>query len=116
MKQSECIFCKIAAGEAPAVILYKDEEITAFNDSRPIAPVHVLIIPNRHIESINDIRQEDEQIFGKMIRIAKEIAFQHKLNERGYRLLFNTGAEAGQTVYHVHLHLIGGRHLPFHFK
>ena len=115
MTEQECIFCKIAAGKAPANLLFQDDEISAFHDIKPIAPVHILIIPNRHIASINDMMAEDEGMIGRLVHVAKDLAIENGLEERGYRLLFNTGPEAGQTVYHIHLHLIGGRRLPFHF-
>jgi len=108
---TDCIFCRIAAGEAPAAIVYHDDEITAFWDRLPAAPVHILVIPNKHIDSLNQANAEDTHILGKMILKAKEIAKNEGVDEKGYRLVFNTGDEGGQTVYHVHLHLIGGKKL-----
>jgi histidine triad (HIT) family protein len=108
---TDCIFCRIAAGEAPAAIVYHDDEITAFWDRLPAAPVHILVIPNKHIDSLNQANAEDTHILGKMILKAKEIAKKEGVDEKGYRLVFNTGDEGGQTVYHVHLHLIGGKKL-----
>lgn len=108
---SDCIFCRIAAGEAPAAIVYHDDEITAFWDRLPAAPVHILVIPNKHMDSLNQAGTEDTHILGKMILKAKDIAKNEGLNEKGYRLVVNTGPEGGQSVYHVHLHLIGGKKL-----
>ncbi|MDP2964992.1 MAG: histidine triad nucleotide-binding protein [Pelolinea sp.] len=113
--ETDCIFCRIAAGEAPAAIVYHDDEITAFWDRRPAAPVHILVIPNKHMDTLNQADTEDTYILGKMILKAKEIAAKEGVDERGYRIVFNTGTEGGQSVYHVHLHLIAGKKLPvFH--
>jgi len=112
---SDCIFCRIAAGEVPAAIVYHDDEITAFWDRLPAAPVHILVIPNKHMDSLNQAETEDACILGKMILKAREIARDEGVDEKGYRLVINTGLEGGQSVYHVHLHLIGGKKLPvFH--
>jgi histidine triad (HIT) family protein len=112
---SDCIFCRIAAGEAPAEILYQDDEVTAFRDGRPAAPIHILVIPNRHIATINDADPEDAALLGRLILTAKAMAEAQGVAERGYRLVFNVGQEGGQSVYHIHLHLIGGARLPvFH--
>ncbi len=113
---NDCIFCRIIAGEAPATILYADELVTAFYDIHPITPVHILVVPNRHIESVNDIRKEDATLLGHLIVIARQLASTHGLEQRGYRLVINTGPEAGQSVFHLHLHLIGGRRMPFRFQ
>ncbi len=113
---NDCIFCRIIAGEAPASILYADELVTAFYDIHPITPVHILVVPNRHIESVNDIRKEDATLLGHLIVIARQLASTHGLEQRGYRLVINTGPEAGQSVFHLHLHLIGGRRMPFRFQ
>jgi histidine triad (HIT) family protein len=113
--EPNCIFCKIAAGEAPAAIVYHDNDITAFWDRHPAAPVHILVIPNKHIESLNQADEEDANILGKMILKARDIAAKQGMDERGYRLVINTGPEGGQTIYHVHVHLIAGKKLPlFH--
>lgn len=109
---SDCIFCKIAAGEAPAAIVYHDDEITAFWDRLPAAPVHILLIPNRHIDSLNQAVEGDALILGKMILKARDLAAKEGVDERGYRVMFNTGHEGGQSIYHVHLHLMGGVKLP----
>ncbi len=108
---SDCIFCRIVAGEAPGDMLYQDEQITAFRDIHPVAPVHVLIVPNRHIASVNDLEAEDESLLGSMFTAARMLAEQEGIRDSGYRLIVNTGAHGGQVVYHLHLHLIGGRRM-----
>jgi histidine triad (HIT) family protein len=108
---ADCLFCKIAGKEIPATIVYEDERVVAFNDISPQAPTHVLIIPKRHIPTLNDVGVEDEQIVGELVRRATAIAKEKGLSETGYRTLFNTNRGAGQTVFHIHLHLLGGRPL-----
>lgn len=105
---SDCIFCKIIKGEIPSTGVYRDEQVTAFRDINPAAPTHVLIVPNRHIDSVNKMSAEDESLLGHMFMAAKTIAAQEGIDESGYRLVVNTNADAGQTVFHIHLHLIGG--------
>jgi histidine triad (HIT) family protein len=104
-----CIFCKILSGEAPASIIYRDEQVMAFRDIHPIAHTHILIIPKRHIASVNDLEPGDEALVGHMLMVAKALAAQEGVAENGYRLMINTGAHGGQTVPHLHLHLIAGR-------
>lgn len=111
-----CIFCKIVSGLAPAEILHQDDEVTAFFDMHPITPVHVLIIPNKHIATVNELQPSNEGILGHMILVARALALHLNLKENGYRLVINTGKDAGQTVDHLHLHLIGGESMPFHYK
>jgi histidine triad (HIT) family protein len=96
--------------------MYHDELVTAFHDTRPVTPVHILVVPNQHIASINDIGEQDEPILGHMILIARKLAKEAGVENSGYRLVFNTGPDAGQSVFHIHLHLIGGRHMPFRFE
>jgi len=103
-----CIFCKIVKKELPSTVFYEDDDILAFQCKPPIAPVHVLLIPKKHIESINDIVEEDANLMGKMILIAKNIAKDLGISEEGYKLLFRVGKNGGQEVLHIHLHLIGG--------
>ncbi|MBS3783020.1 MAG: histidine triad nucleotide-binding protein [Anaerolineae bacterium] len=103
-----CAFCRIAAGEESARIAYQDEDVTAFHDRNPQAPTHVLIIPNEHIESIKDVAAEDARLLGKLFVVARRIAQEEGLTA-GYRLVVNTGAQAGQSVHHLHMHLLGGR-------
>ncbi len=103
-----CIFCKIITGESPAQILFHDDLVTAFRDIHPIASTHILIVTNRHIESVNELEPEDESLVGHMVMVAKQLAKQEGIAERGYRLIINTGVHGGQSVFHLHLHLIGG--------
>lgn len=106
---SGCIFCKIAAGEIPAEIVYSNDDVLAFRDLNPQAPTHVLVIPRRHIATLNDLHPEDVQLAGQMLLAAKEVAASEGLSERGYRTLVNCNSEAGQSVFHIHLHVLGGR-------
>jgi len=103
-----CLFCKIANKETSTELVYEEEEIVAFNDINPLAPVHVLIIPKKHIASINDIEEEDIKLIGKMILTAKKIADNLDIAEDGYKLLFRVGRHGGQEIGHIHLHLLGG--------
>lgn len=105
---NDCIFCKIAAGEIPTEKVYEDDEVVAFKDLRPQAPVHVLVIPRRHIAAIAELTDGDAEIIGKLVVAAKKIAAELGLAD-GFRLIFNNGPDAGQDVYHIHLHLLGGR-------
>jgi histidine triad (HIT) family protein len=106
---SDCLFCKIIERRIPASIVYEDEHLLAFNDINPQAPTHVLVIPKRHIPTLNDLQAEDEAIVGEMVRRGATIAAERGLSAGGFRVVFNTNGDAGQTVLHVHLHLIGGR-------
>ncbi len=106
---SDCIFCKIADKKVPARIIYEDEDALAFEDINPQAPVHALIIPKRHIANTLDITEDDNHIVGHLIQIANRIASDKGIAERGFRLVINCNPEAGQTVYHLHIHLLGGR-------
>ncbi len=108
-----CLFCKIAAGEIPAHIVFENNELLAFRDIHPEAPTHVLIIPKRHIETLDHADTMDAMLLGQMILTAKHIAKEEGLNETGYRLVFNVNQQGGQTVYHIHLHLIGGRQMTW---
>jgi histidine triad (HIT) family protein len=105
------IFSKIIDGEIPADIVYKDEQVTAFRDINPQAPVHILIIPNKEIATVNDVEAEDEQLIGHLFTAARRIAEQEGVAEDGYRLLVNCNRDAGQEVFHLHMHLFGGRRL-----
>jgi histidine triad (HIT) family protein len=104
-----CIFCKIISGESPAQILHRDDRVTAFRDIHPFASTHILIITNRHIDSLNQLETQDESLVGHMLLVAKQLAEQEGIAEPGYRLIINTGAHGGQSVFHLHLHLIGGK-------
>jgi histidine triad (HIT) family protein len=105
------LFEKIIAGELPATVLFKDSRVTAFLDIRPAAPVHILVVPNKAIPTVNDIDDTDESLIGHMVIVARDLAAQHGIAESGYRLIFNCNADGGQEVYHLHLHLLGGRAL-----
>ena len=104
----ECIFCKIIRGEMPATIVYTDEQVTAFRDIRPVSPSHILVVPNKHIPSMNAVSEQDEQLLGHMLTVVKPIADREGITDTGYRLIVNTGPDAHQVVYHLHLHIIGG--------
>ena len=110
----DCIFCKIAAGDLQAQIVFQDALVTAFRDINPVTPVHILIIPNRHLDSINAVTAADEALVGRLINVGRQLAVDEGIDESGYRLVFNTGPQAGQSVYHIHLHLLGGQVMPFH--
>ncbi len=105
------IFSKILAREIPAEIVYEDDLVTAFKDINPAAPVHILIIPNKPIPTVNDVTAEDEQRLGRLFIAAKQVAAHYGIAESGYRLLINCNADAGQEVFHLHMHLLGGRRL-----
>jgi len=104
----DCLFCKIIAGEIPSEKVYEDQRVTAFRDINPVAPTHILIVPNEHIASVNELTAEDEALVGHLFTTAKALAQQEGIAESGYRLIINTGPDGGQEVYHLHLHLIGG--------
>lgn len=106
---SECLFCKFVRKEIPTREVFRDDDVLAFEDINPQAPHHILIIPTRHIASVNDLTEGDVAAMGKLHLVAKEIARDRGLAEDGYRLVLNTGPNAGQTVFHIHLHLLGGR-------
>ncbi len=106
---SDCIFCKIAAGEFSTEFVYEDDALVAFRDLNPQAPTHVLVIPRRHIATTNDLTDADAGLIGQMTLAARRIAKQEGIAERGYRTVINCNAQAGQTVFHIHLHLLGGR-------
>jgi histidine triad (HIT) family protein len=105
------IFSKIVAGEIPADVVYKDDQVTAFKDINPSAPVHILIVPNREIPTVNDVTNDDAALIGHMVVVAKQIAEQQGIAESGYRLIINCKDDGGQEVYHLHMHLLGGRRL-----
>ena len=109
----DCIFCKIISGENPGEIIYQDNQVTAFRDIHPVAPIHVLITPNHHIASLSEIREEDENLIGHLFLVANQIAEQEGIQKNGYRLIINHGAHGGQEIFHLHLHLIGGRRMRY---
>jgi len=107
----DCIFCKIAAKEIDAEVLYEDDELLAFKDAHPKAPHHILIIPKKHISTINALTNDDTMLVGNMIQRAKQLAAELEIAEEGYRILMNCNKAGGQVVFHIHLHLLGGRPL-----
>lgn len=108
----DCIFCKILKGEIPSEKVYEDDLVYAFKDIAPMAPVHILIIPKKHISTINDIEEYDETLIGHIFTVASKIAKDLGIDESGYRIISNCNKDAGQTVFHVHFHLLGGKELP----
>lgn len=113
MTKLDCIFCKIGAKEIPSSIIYEDEQIMAFKDINPSAPVHILIIPKKHIASFNEVTEDDEQLLGHIQFIASRLAADMGAAEQGYRLVTNCGKWGGQDVLHLHYHLLGGRELSW---
>ena len=105
---TNCIFCKIIAGEIPGDFVYRDERVFAFRDINPIAPTHILIVPVQHIASVNDLETKHEPLIAHLFSIAKQLAHEMGINQSGYRLIINTGPDSGQVVFHLHLHLLGG--------
>jgi histidine triad (HIT) family protein len=110
---SGCLFCKIVSRDIPAKILYEDDRLLAFEDINPQAPLHALLIPKTHIASLNDLTPEHDALVGEMTRRAAALAKERGYTERGFRTVFNTNGDAGQTVFHIHLHVLGGR--SFHW-
>ena len=108
---ADCLFCKIVRREIPGKIVFEDEALLAFEDLNPRAPTHVLVIPKRHIESLNVLEAGDDSIVGALVRRAAAIAQDRGISAAGYRTVFNTNRDAGQTVFHIHLHLLGGRRM-----
>jgi histidine triad (HIT) family protein len=110
---ADCLFCGIVAGKIPAAIVHQDDHLVAFKDINPQAPMHVLIVPRRHIATLNDLADTDDQLVGEMLRRAAAIARDNGHADHGYRTVFNCNAGAGQTVFHIHLHVLGGRSLSW---
>lgn len=106
-----CLFCEIVASRIPAKVLYQDDQVLAFSDINPKAPHHVLFIPKRHIQSLLSVAASDDALIGSLVRRARDLAKELRFDEKGFRCVFNTGDDAGYTVHHVHLHLLGGRAL-----
>ena len=109
----DCLFCKVIAKDIPGQIVYEDNELMAFKDISPQAPLHMLIVPKRHIATLNDLAPEDDALVGSMFRRAAALAREHGYEERGYRTVFNCNRDAGQTVFHIHLHVLAGRGLTW---
>jgi len=107
----DCVFCKIASGKIPADIVYHDQEIIAFRDINPQAPLHLIIIPKKHVPSLDQMKESDAALVGRMVAVANKLAKDEGVAEKGYRLAINTGVEGGQIVPHLHVHLLGGRKL-----
>ena len=107
----DCIFCKIIKKEIPSSIVYEDDEILAFRDINPVAPIHVLVIPKKHIESVLELNEEDEKLVGKIYTVINKIAKQEGIDEKGFRIVVNCGEDGGQEVRHLHFHIIGGKKL-----
>jgi len=113
LANDSCLFCKIVAGEVPAEIVFESDDVLAFRDISPQAPTHVLVIPRRHIATINEIQEEDRELVGSLYIAAKTIAAREGLSEVGYRAVMNCNEGAGQSVFHIHLHVLGGRALSW---
>ena len=109
----DCLFCQIACKKLASDILYEDDHVLVFHDIAPQAPVHFLVIPKKHTATLNDLSDEDTRLIGHMVKIGKNLANKHGLAESGYRLVMNTNTDGGQTVFHIHLHLLGGRPLQW---
>ena len=109
----DCIFCRIASGEVPSTRVYEDETCVAFNDLSPQAPTHILVIPRRHVDSLDKAGEDDRDVLGRLLLAAANIAREKGFSDAGYRVVVNTNADGGQTVFHLHLHLLAGR--PFVF-
>ena len=110
---ADCLICKIIHRDIPATLVYEDDRVVAFNDINPQAPTHVLVVPKRHIASLNELTPGDDQLVGELVRRAADIAKERGISAGGFRTVFNTNREAGQTVFHIHVHLLGGR--PMHW-
>ena len=110
---TDCIFCKIINGEIPSDIVYRDEDVVIFKDANPITPVHLLVVPRKHVISLADMEDADAVLMGKMVSAANKVAREQGIAKSGYRLSINSGPDAGQIVWHLHMHLMGGR--PMHW-
>ena len=109
----DCIFCQIVKGKMPSKKVYEDEHVYAFHDISPAAPTHILVIPKKHIATLMDLKEEDQFLAGKVMAAIQKIAKEYQLDEKGFRVVNNVGEEGGQTVYHIHFHLLGGRTLTW---
>ncbi len=110
---SDCLFCKIGSGQIPAKVILQDDEVLAFDDINPQAPVHALVIPKRHVAALNDAGAGDPALLGRLLETAALVARKKGIVESGYRVVVNTGRDGGQTVFHLHLHVMGGRHMTW---
>ena len=111
MRMPDCLFCKIVDGTIPARIVHQDADTVAFEDLNPQAPVHVLVIPRKHIATKNDLSPDDDELVGKLFRVAGQVARERGIADSGWRAVMNTNHDAGQSVFHIHLHVLGGRHM-----
>jgi len=109
----ECIFCKIVKKEIPAAVVYEDEDVLAFKDINPQAPIHLLIIPKKHLGSIMEVDEENSDVIPKIVKVAQNLAKENNIDKKGFRLVVNTGDDGGQTVHHLHFHLLGGRFMTW---
>jgi histidine triad (HIT) family protein len=112
---SECIFCDIVRLSDPQIVIYQDDMVTAFHDRSPRTPVHILVVPNKHFDSMLDVVEQDEPTIGHLLKVGAQLAVANGLAASGFRLVINNGRDAGQSVFHLHLHLLGGRAMPFEF-
>ena len=110
---SDCLFCKIAAGEIPCNRVYEDDDFLAFHDINPKAPVHVLVIPKHHLDSLNDADDQDIDLLGRLMDATRRVAKELGVDDPGYRVVINVGEGGGQEVFHIHVHILGGKKLPF---
>lgn len=110
---TDCLFCKIRDGDIPADVVYENDDVLAFKDVNPQAPIHVLIVPRKHISTVNDVQQEDDKVMGQLFLAAQHIAAEQGVAEDGYRLVVNCNAVAGQTVFHIHMHLLANRNMTW---
>jgi histidine triad (HIT) family protein len=110
---SECLFCGIVAGRVKANVVYQDDAIVAFKDIAPRAPVHILIIPRKHLASVTDVGEQDRNLVGQIFQVAAKLAREQGIADSGYRIVVNSGADAGQSVFHLHYHLLGGRRMSW---
>jgi histidine triad (HIT) family protein len=113
MAEQDCIFCRLIAGELPADVVYQDGAAAVIRDTNPQAPVHLLVLPKEHYDSLDDVGKRDEALLGHLMRVAARVANEHGLGEGGYRTVINTGEGAGQSVFHLHVHVLGGRELTW---
>ncbi|HEY5982485.1 MAG TPA: histidine triad nucleotide-binding protein [Anaerolineales bacterium] len=111
MSTDACVFCQIARGQTDTAILYRDDDVVVFRDIRPVAPLHLLVIPRRHVASLLELQESDEALISRMISVARDLAVREGVEAGGYRLVMNTGPDAGQTVFHLHMHLLAGRQM-----
>ncbi len=111
--QPDCVFCRIIAGQSPGQIVYRDEDLTAIRDANPQAPTHILLLPNRHITGVGDASPGDGRLLGQLLLTGARLAAEEGIGSSGYRLVINSGRDAGQSVFHLHVHLLGGRHMKW---